>query len=198
MMLNDPYSRIVISSEARNLCHSRLRDSRFPHMCRALLRFPHQSFMPLEPYLARYARHLPHAGKALSVAILFPHMCVFALTLWGKRFPRIVAFSIGEGGPRQQRSGTFVNCLLETISPALFHHAASTLSGSLHSLLSPWGKAWDMGKGKNNKKDEPKWFAFFGCPTSLRQRGRWSLPCEGPKAGGTGAMRSRFLRHTVH
>ena len=108
---------------ARNLCHSRLRDSRFPHMCRALLRFPHQSFMLLEPYLARYARHLPHAGKALSVAILFPHMCVFALTLWGKRFSRIVAFSIGEGGPRQRRSGTFVNCLLETISPALFHPA---------------------------------------------------------------------------
>ena len=71
-------------------------------MCRAPLRFSHLSFMPLEPYPARYARHLPHARKALSVVILFPHMCVFALTLWGKRFPRIVAFSIGEGGPRQQ------------------------------------------------------------------------------------------------
>ena len=43
--------------------------------------------------------------------------------LWGKRYSRIVAFSIGEGGPRQRRSGTFVNCLLETISPALFHPA---------------------------------------------------------------------------
>ena len=41
-----------------------VRDSRFPHMCRALLRFTHLSFMPLEPYPARYARHLPHAGKA--------------------------------------------------------------------------------------------------------------------------------------
>ena len=92
MMLNDPHPCIVISSEARNLCHSRLRDSRLPHMCCALLRFPHQSFMPLEPYPARYARHLPHAGKALSVIILFPHMCVFALTLWGKRYSRIVAF----------------------------------------------------------------------------------------------------------
>ncbi len=92
MMLNDPHSRIVISSEARNLCHSRLRDSRFPYMCLALLRFPHLSFMPLEPYPARYARHLPHAGKALSVVILFPHMRVFALTLWGKRVSRIVAF----------------------------------------------------------------------------------------------------------
>ena len=57
-------SRIVISSEARNLYHWRLRDSRFPHMCRAPFRFPHLSFMPLEPYPAHYARHLPHAGKA--------------------------------------------------------------------------------------------------------------------------------------
>ena len=86
---------ILVSSfraTARNLYHSRLRDSRFPYMCRAPLRFPHQSFIPLEPYPARYARHLPHAGKALSVVILFPHMRVFALTLWGKRYSRIVAF----------------------------------------------------------------------------------------------------------
>ena len=27
-----------------------VRDSRFPHMCRALLRFPHLSFMPPVPY----------------------------------------------------------------------------------------------------------------------------------------------------
>ena len=33
-------------------------------MCREPLRFPQLSFIPLEPYLARYARHLPHAGKA--------------------------------------------------------------------------------------------------------------------------------------
>ena len=50
MMLNDPHPCIVISSEARNLCHSRLRDSRFPHMCRAPLRFLHQSFIPPVPY----------------------------------------------------------------------------------------------------------------------------------------------------
>ena len=30
--------------------------------------------MPLEPYPARFARHLPHAGKALSVDIVFPHI----------------------------------------------------------------------------------------------------------------------------
>ena len=48
--------------------------------------------MPLEPYPTRYARHLPLEGKALSIVILFPHMCVLALTLWGKRYSRIVAF----------------------------------------------------------------------------------------------------------
>ena len=39
------------------------------------------SFIPLVPYPARSARHLPHAGKALSVGILFPHLRVFALTM---------------------------------------------------------------------------------------------------------------------
>ena len=31
-------------------------------------------FIPPEPYPARFARHLPHAGKALSVVILFLHV----------------------------------------------------------------------------------------------------------------------------
>ena len=31
-------------------------------------------FIPLVPYPARSARHLPHAGKALSVVILFLHV----------------------------------------------------------------------------------------------------------------------------
>ena len=74
-------------------------------MCRALLRFPHQSFMPLEPYPVRYARHLPHAGKALSVVILFPHMRVFVLAMREKRYSRFVAFPIGEGEPRQRWIG---------------------------------------------------------------------------------------------
>ena len=58
------------------------------------------SFMPLVPYPARFARHLPHAGKALSIVILSPTFPIFALTIWGKRHPRIAAFPIGEGGPR--------------------------------------------------------------------------------------------------
>ncbi len=56
--------------------------------------------IPLEPYPARFARPLPHAGKALSVGIVFPHMHVFALTMREKRCSRIAAFPIGEGGPR--------------------------------------------------------------------------------------------------
>ncbi len=28
-------------------------------------------------------RCLPHAGKALSIGIVFPHMHVFALSIWG-------------------------------------------------------------------------------------------------------------------
>ena len=36
-------------------------------------------FIPLVPYPARSARHLPHAGKALSIVILFLHVCVYSL-----------------------------------------------------------------------------------------------------------------------
>ena len=57
-------------------------------------------FMPLVPYPARFARHLPHAGKALSIDIVFSTYPVFALTMREKRYPRFAAFPIGEGGPR--------------------------------------------------------------------------------------------------
>ena len=57
-------------------------------------------FIPLEPYPARSARHLPHAGKALSIGIVFPTYPIFALTIWGSQYSRIAAFPIGEGGPR--------------------------------------------------------------------------------------------------
>ena len=39
-----------------------------------LRRISSLSFIPLVPYPARSARHLPHAGKALSVVILFLHV----------------------------------------------------------------------------------------------------------------------------
>ena len=48
-----------------------------------LRRSPSLSFIPLEPYPARFARHLPHAGKALFVDIVFPTFPIFALTIWG-------------------------------------------------------------------------------------------------------------------
>ena len=51
---------------------------------------PSISFIPLEPYPAHSARHLPHAGKAL---------------FRGSQYSRIVAFPIEEGGPRQRWIG---------------------------------------------------------------------------------------------
>ena len=66
------------------------------------------------------------------------------MTIWGKRHPRIAAFPIGEGGPRQRRSGALVNDALETIFPALFH-TARTLSGSLRSPPSPRGEGFVSG-----------------------------------------------------
>ena len=38
-----------------------------------LRRSPPLFFIPLEPYPARFARHLPHAGKALFRGYRFPH-----------------------------------------------------------------------------------------------------------------------------
>ena len=78
------------------------------------------SFMPLVPYPARSTRHLPLEGKAVSVVIPFPHMRISALTMREKPHSRIVAFPIGEGGPR---SGALVLVYrpLEMISLALFH-----------------------------------------------------------------------------
>ena len=43
----------------------------FSHMCRALLRFSQLSFIPLEPYPARFARHLPHGGRLTIWDMLF-------------------------------------------------------------------------------------------------------------------------------
>lgn len=50
---------------------------------RAPLRFPHLSFIRLEPYTARYARHFSHAGKAL---------------MRGRRCSRFAVFPMGEDG----------------------------------------------------------------------------------------------------
>ena len=131
--------------------------------------------MPLEPYPARSARHLPHAGKALSVVILFLHIRVFVLTMREKRYSRFAAFPIGEGGPRQRRSGAFVNGILETISPALFH-PARTLSGSLRSPPSPRGEGFVSEIPLSPSNLRP-----FGAPPSIgrREYPREPLPLEG-------------------
>ena len=50
---------------------------------RVPLRFPHLSFIRLEPYPARLTRQLPHAGKAL---------------MRGRRCSRFAVFPMGEGG----------------------------------------------------------------------------------------------------
>ena len=77
---------------------------------RAPLRFPHLSFIRLEPYPARYARHLPHAGKALMRGRRCSHFAVFPM---GKA---VLSFSA-----------------LETHFPTLFHiaNALSAPSGYL-------------------------------------------------------------------
>ena len=130
------------------------------------------SFIPLEPYPARFARHLPLAGKALSVVILFPHMRVFALTMQEKRHPRFAAFPLGEGGPRQRWIGCSRKRRAWDDRPALFH-TASTLSGSLRSPPSPRGEGFvrrycfsshiscirsdDMGIAASSYRSLPHW-----------------------------------------
>ena len=56
------------------------------------------------------------------------------MTIWGKRHPHIVAFPIGEGGPRQRRSGAFVNGVLETIPPLFFIPLEPYPARSAHHL----------------------------------------------------------------
>ena len=121
-----------------------------------LRRSPSLFFIPLEPYPARSARHLPHAGKAVSVGIVFPHMRVFVLTMREKRYSRVVVFPIGEGGPRQRRSGALVYPRLETIPLALFH-TASTLFGSLRSPPSPRGEGFISGIVVLSYRSLPHW-----------------------------------------
>ena len=81
-------------------------------------------FITLVPYPARFARHLPHAGKALSVGILFLHVsCIrfddarkaassyHRITHWGRGTASAVDRVLSYNG------------VLEMISLALFHTA---------------------------------------------------------------------------
>ena len=105
-----------------------------------LRRSPPLSFIPLEPYPARSARHLPHAGKALSVVILFLHVsCIRfddarkavssyrSLPHWGRgtapAVDRVLSYIVD----------------LRCISPLIFHTASTLSAPSGHLPLE--GKA---------------------------------------------------------
>ena len=102
-------------------------------------------FIPLVPYPARSARHLPHAGKALSVVILFLHVSYIRFEDAG-----IAASSYrclphrGRGtAPAVDRVLSYI-VDLRRISPLIFH-TARTLSGSLRSPPSPRGEGFVRG-----------------------------------------------------
>ena len=71
----------------------------------------------------------------------------------------LLAFPIGEGGPRQRRSGAFVNRRLETLLPVLFHTASALSAPSGHLPLE--GKADDTRKPAIKK---PSGIALFRHP----------------------------------
>ena len=58
-----------------------------------LRRFSSLFFIPLVPHPARFARHLPHAGKALSVGILFLHVSCIRFDDARKAVDRVLAES---------------------------------------------------------------------------------------------------------
>ena len=114
-------------------------------------------FIPLVPYPARSARHLPHAGKALSVVILFPkYTCIRfddariaassyrSLPHWERGTASAVDRVLSQTA-YLRRFLFHLYHLLETIFLALFH-TASTLSGSLRSPPSPRGEGFVTGK----------------------------------------------------
>ncbi len=86
---------------------------------RAPLRFPHLSFIQLEPYPASFARHLPHAGKALMRGRRCSHFAVFPMG------ETVLSFSA-----------------LETHFPTFFHTASalSASTGHLPGRLTLRGK----------------------------------------------------------
>ena len=107
-----------------------------------LRRSPSLSFIPLVPYPARSARHLPHAGKALSVVILFLRICVYSL--WRCEKSGIL---VSQPSPLGKGDRAAVDRVLSQAAhlrrsfPLVFH-AARTLSGSLRSPPSPRGEGF--------------------------------------------------------
>ena len=144
-------------------------------------------FIPLEPYPARFARHLPHAEKAVIRKYRFSHPTsapsgrppsIGRRVYPRKPLPLEGAAERSEAGLAfffGRRSGAFVYRLLETIPLALFH-AASTLSGSLRSPPSPRGEGFVSGIPLSPSNLRP-----FGAPPSIgrREYPRKPLPLEG-------------------
>ena len=69
-------------------------------------------FMPLEPYPARSARHLPLEGKALSVVILFLHVSCIRFDDARKAASSYRSLPHWGRQATQRRSGALVNCRL--------------------------------------------------------------------------------------
>ena len=82
LLFDFPLGKVVVSRKAvssyRSLPHwgrgTASAVDRVLSQTAHLRRFSSLFFIPLEPYPARFARHLPHAGKALFVVILFLHV----------------------------------------------------------------------------------------------------------------------------
>ena len=118
---------------------------------RAPLRFPHLSFIRLEPYPACYARHLPHAGNAIKLSgrtFLAPHrgscpkgLCKRTGFLGVKRRENPVRRHFERSEMRGLRSGIACKCW-NIDSIGLFNIARYTASMPLlPSALPPKGEA---------------------------------------------------------
>ena len=105
-------------------------------------------FIPLVPYPARSARHLPLEGKALFARIVFPHMHIFALTMREKRYSRFVTFPIGEGGPRSGARVLSLIACLRCISSLFFIPPSP-------SNLRPFGAPPSIGRREYPRKPLP-------------------------------------------
>ena len=122
-----------------------------------LRRSPPLFFIPLEPYPARSARHLPLAGKALSVDIVFSTYAYIR-----SDNARKAAFSYrslphwGRGTASAVDRVLSQTAYLRRSLPALFH-VARTLSGSPRSPPFPRGEGVVSRKALLSYRSLPHW-----------------------------------------
>ena len=134
-----------------------------------LRRSPPLFFIPLVPYPARSARHLPHAGKALSVDIVFSHISCIRFDVMGIA---VLSYIVD----------------LRRSSPLIFH-PARTLSGSLRSPPSPHREGFVSGISLPPSNLRPFW-----APPSIGRREcpREPLPLEGAAERSEAGLASFF------